>query len=242
MAIFSRTKIYELSSNPRTASILYILVLIIFVAFVFFPTTFVLIYVLEGFNQINTYVLSDPKLMAIILTAVFNSFLVSFSVTIIDMMFGLPLAWIISRKKFRGKELLNTLIESPLSVPTAGLGFSVALFWAVTPGVKSLPFGSLQIFTTPIIMMILFHLTTTFPYVVRSLTEILQEVDANYEIAALTCGSSRFTAARTITLPMFRSGIATAAVLSMAKSLSDTGGIVTLLTTMKGSKLVQTDV
>ena len=218
MSFFLRTKIHELSSNPRISSILYAFVLIIFVIFVFFPTTFVLIYDIEGFNQINTLVLSNPMLMHFILTALVNSFLVSFSVTIFDIVFGLPIAWVISRKRFRGKELLNTLIESPLSVPTAGLGFSVALFWGITPNIKTLPIGSLQLFASPIIMMILFHLTTTFPYVVRSLTEILQEVDANYEIAALTCGSSRFTAARTITLPMFRSGIATAAVLSMAKS------------------------
>ena len=90
-------------------------------------------------------------------------------------------------------------------------------------------------------MIVLFHFTTTFPYVVRSLSELLEEIDKSYEIAALTCGASKFTAARTITLPMFRSGIATAAILSMAKSLSDTGGVVALLTTFKGSSLTEND-
>ena len=79
-------------------------------------------------------------------------------------------------------------------------------------------------------ILVLLHLTTTFPYMVRSLAAILQEIDVEYENAARAAGASRLTAARTITLPMFRSGMATGLLLVLAKALSDTGGALTALT------------
>lgn len=244
MRLFSQLfyRLQLLSSNRRITFVWYSSILLIFIVFIFLPTTFVIIFVFERFSDINTFVLAQPTRLFIIVRAIFLSFAVSLTVTAIDLLFGLPLAWSLARHDFNGKELVNTLIESPLAIPTAGLGFSVAIFWAVTPNVSNIPLGALQFFQNDVfIMIVLFHFTTTFPYVVRSLTEILEELDLTYEIAGLTCGGSHFTVARTITLPMFRSGIATAAVLAMAKSLSDTGGVVTLLTTMKGSKLSEND-
>ncbi|MFW9929548.1 MAG: ABC transporter permease, partial [Candidatus Thorarchaeota archaeon] len=231
------------SSNRSLTNVLYAFILIIFVLFVILPTTFVLIYVPTRFSEINIFFHDNPSSFPIIFNALVMSFAVSLTVTFIDLIFGFSLAWILSKKNFRGKELINTLIESPLAIPTAGLGFSVAIFWARTPLISVLPIGSLQLIDNSNIFLaiVLFHFTTTFPYVVRSLTEILEEIDKNFEIVALTCGASKLTAARTVTMPMFRSGFSTAAVLSLAKSLSDTGGVVTLLTTIKGSKLVDTD-
>ncbi|OLS20017.1 MAG: Sulfate transport system permease protein CysW [Candidatus Heimdallarchaeota archaeon LC_3] len=228
-------------SSRKFTNIWYFLVLIIFFLFIIFPTTYVLIYVFTRIEEIINFFNLYPSSPDIIFRALLMSFSVSIFVTIIDLVFGLVLAWILANKSFRGKELVNTLIESPLAIPTAGLGFSVALFWAKTQGIDIIPFGALQIVDDVWLLIVLFHFTTTFPYVVRSLTEILQEIDKSYEIAALTSGASKLTAARTITLPMFRSGFSTAAILAMAKSLSDTGGVVTLLTTFKGSRLDESD-
>ncbi|MHA2363219.1 MAG: ABC transporter permease [Candidatus Hodarchaeales archaeon] len=241
MAIDFFQRIYKLSSNDRVVNFWYYLLITIFLVIIFFPTTYVLLYVITRFNEVITVVFAEPDRPYIILKAILMSFAVSITVTVIEIVIGIALAWTLARRNFRGKELVNTLIESPLSIPTAGLGFSVALFWAITPSVSPIPIGAFQIINNTFVLIVLFHFTTTFPYVVRSLTEILEEIDKNYEIAALTCGASRFTAMRTITLPMFRSGLATAVVLAMAKSLSDTGGVVTLLTTMKGSRLIESD-
>ena len=234
-------KVNNLSTNKLIRKIWYGSNIGIFFIFIFIPTLFVLVYFLTRLDLVNSFVISDPIKLWIIIKAISLSFAVSLTVTGIDLVFGFIVAWILAKKDFFGKELVNTLIESPLAIPTAGLGFSVALFWAHTPSVSIIPFGSLQLVNNVFILIVLFHFTTTFPYVVRSLSELLEEIDKSYEIAALTCGASRFTAARTITLPMFRSGISTAAILSMAKSLSDTGGVVALLTTLKGANLIETD-
>ncbi|MHA1995042.1 MAG: ABC transporter permease [Candidatus Hodarchaeales archaeon] len=227
-------RLANLTSKREFNTTWYIFVFLFFFVLVLFPTIYVLGKVILEFPAINDSVLSNTEIQSQIISALFYSITVSIFVTIVDLIFGLPIAWTLVRKEFRFKSLLNSFIELPLAVPTAGLGFSVALFWGVTPNVET-PIFAVQLIKNALPILILFHFTTTFPYVVRSLTAILEEIDVTLEVAARTCGASKFTAARTVTLPMFRSGVATAMVLSLAKSLSDTGGVVTLLATIQSA-------
>jgi thiamine transport system permease protein len=211
----------------------YGLVVVFFIFLVLLPTLFVLSYLFTGWNDIQTVVLADRAKMSMIWNAIGLSFGVAFFVTFLDLIFGLPLAWFIVRRKFRGKSLLNTIIDSPLAVPTAGLGISVVLFWGAIPDLANRPVGAWSLFggtSSPFWILVLLHLTTTFPYMVRSLSAILDEIDLEYETAARIGGASKLTAARTITMPMFRSGLATGAILCLAKALSETGGVMAALT------------
>ncbi|MFQ6128315.1 MAG: ABC transporter permease subunit [Thermoplasmata archaeon] len=167
-----------------------------------------------------------------VLAAVGLSFAIAIIATLIDLTVGLPIAWVLVRKEFRGKKYLNTLIDIPLAVPTAGLGFSVALFWGVTPGIPGKPWGTLDLISSPFLLLILLMVAFSFPYMVRSLAAILEEIDINYEIAARSCGASRLTAARTVTLPLFKAGLVTGLILCLAKTLSETGGVMALLATI----------
>src|SRR2546428_104232 len=199
------------------------LVLVFFVFFVLVPTLFVLSFLYTGWGDLQVFVFANASVMGQIWSAVGLSFGVALTVTAIDLVFGLPLAWFIVRRQFRGKSILNTIVDSPLAVPTAGLGFSAALFWALNPAVKPQTL-SLNFTNTPFVLLMLLHFTTTFPYMVRSLSAILEQLDIEYEVAARTLGASPLTASRTVTLPLFRSGIATGAILCLAKAMSDTGG------------------
>ncbi|MFO7619090.1 MAG: ABC transporter permease subunit [Thermoplasmata archaeon] len=158
------------------------------------------------------------------------SFVIATIVTIIDFIAGLPMAWIMVRKNFRGKKYLDTLIDMPLAIPTAALGFSTALFWAVTP---TLPGAGLGLTSSPFILIILLHIVFSYPYMVRSLAAILHEIDINYEVAAQTLGAPPLTVARTITLPLFRAGLVTGIILCFSRSLSETGGTVAALAMLK---------
>ncbi|MCK5037785.1 MAG: iron ABC transporter permease [Thermoplasmata archaeon] len=161
------------------------------------------------------------------------SFIIATIVTIIDFTAGLPMAWLMVRKDFRGKKYIDTLIDMPLAIPTAALGFSTAMFWAVTPGLD--PYGSLSLTSSPFVLIILLHIVFSYPYMVRSLSAILQEIDINYEIAASTLGAPPLTVARTITLPLFRAGLVTGIILCFARSLSETGGTMAALAMMSPS-------
>ncbi|MHA1330632.1 MAG: ABC transporter permease [Candidatus Hodarchaeales archaeon] len=232
-------KSLEISSKPLFSRVWYFFVVLFFIGLVLLPTVFVLSYVLLEFGLIQSEVLSNSIVQSQILESLFYSISVSIIVTIIDLIFGLPIAWVLVRREFKFKTVLNSIIELPLAVPTAGLGFSVALFWGVTPAVEK-PLFAMGFVKSALPILVLFHFTTTFPYVVRSLAAILESIDETLEVAARTCGANKFTAARTVTLPLFRSGLATAMVLSLAKSLSDTGGVVTVLATIQSVKTTGT--
>jgi thiamine transport system permease protein len=222
----------------------YALVVGFFFLMVLLPALYVLGYVARFWPSIST-VLATPTMSDAILPALELSFGVAGTVAALDLLAGLPLAWLIVRHDFRGKSWFNTLIDSPLTVTTGGLGFSVVLFWGLTSSISQYPPGRLGLTGNPFLILVFLHLTTTFPYMVRSLAAILEEIDVEYENAARAAGASRLTAARTITLPMFRSGMATGLLLVLAKALSDTGGAFTALTlinspVMNGTGLIQT--
>ena len=174
--------------------------------------------------------LGNSEIMSLIYGAVGNSFSIAFIVTIIDIIVGIPMAWIFVRKNFKGKKYLDTLMDMPLAFPTAVLGISVVIFWGVPADGVTIP--GLGLVVSPYMMMIMLHIIFTYPYMVRSLSAILEQIEPNYETAAMTLGASRFTAVRTITLPLFRAGLVTGFILCFARSLSETGGTYIALTLM----------
>jgi thiamine transport system permease protein len=213
-------RIDELSSNPKARKGWFYLVLIVFIALIILPTIFILFEVVPEWAAVDK-VIHDPGSMSLIWGAVGNSFSIALLVTVLDIAVGLPMAWILVRKQFRAKKYLDTLLDMPLAFPTASIGISVVMFWGAPDGV-TIP--GLGLVFTPFLMMILLHTVFTYPYMVRSLAAILEQIDPNYETAGMTLGASRFTAVRTITLPLFRAGLTTGFILCFARSMSETGG------------------
>lgn len=214
-----------------------------FLFFVVLPTIYILTYAFTDWNAIDINVLQKPEVMAVIIDAIIASFMIAGIVTLIDFLVGLPVAWMMVRKDFRGKRFLDTLIDMPLAVPTAALGFSAAIFWVQSPNPPPLSVDWITQFltgqsfavTSPFFLIILLHIVFSYPYMVRSLTAILEEIDETYETAGRTLGASRLTAARTITLPLFRAGLATGVILCFSRSMSETGGTMIALATMQST-------
>ena len=223
-----RRRLLQVLSRRGTIRAWYAGLLAFFVVLILAPTLYVLWYVISGWGLIQDLVLPNPTLVGAIGPALWLSFGVALTVAGIDLVAGLPLAWLLVRKDFRGKDWVNTIIDSPLAVTTAGLGLSVVLFWGIPWAASGSsivpPPGALGLTSDAFLILMFLHLTTTFPYMVRSLAAILEEIEIEYENAARAAGASRLTAVRTITLPMFRSGMATGLILVIAKALSDTGG------------------
>lgn len=207
-------------------------IIVFFLFFVILPTVYILSYAFTNWGSIEQYVLDDPNMLDLILSAISASFQIAAIVTVIDILVGLPMAWILVRKQFRGKALLDTLIDMPLAVPTAALGFSSAIFFAITPETLQAPSFALNAVSSPFLLVILLHVVFSYPYMVRSLSAILVQIDQTYETAGRTLGASALSAARTITLPLFRAGLVTGIILCFARSLSETGGTMIALATM----------
>jgi len=132
----------------------------------------------------------------------------------VDLIIAFPTAKILTRYDFRGKKILDALIDLPMAVPTGALGFSILLFWAI--------FG----IDPGLILIVLGHIIFTFPYIVRNMKIVLEKTDVLYEDAAKTLGASGFTVFRTITLPLMKEGIIAGAILAFTRSLGETGATI----------------
>ena len=224
-------KIDEISSNPRNRKAWLALACIIFAVIIVIPAIFVIFSIPTRWDDIQG-VLADSDTMSIIWGAIWNSFSLAFIVTVLDIVVGLPMAWMLVRKNYRFNKYLDTLIDMPLAFPTVALGFSVIVFWGCPNGITVPGLGLVM---SPYLMVVLLHLIFTYPYMVRCLSGILEQIDTNCETAAMTLGASKWTAVRTITLPLFRAGLVTGFILCFARSLSETGGTYIVLTMMGAS-------
>jgi len=149
---------------------------------------------------------------------ILNSLGVSFSVAtvavIFDIIIAFPVSIILTRYDFRGKKILDALVDLPMAVPTSALGFSILLFWGtfgINPGM---------------VLIILGHIVFTFPYIVRNMKIVLEKADTLYEDAARTLGASGITVFRTITLPMMKEGVIAGSILAFTRSLGETGATI----------------
>ncbi len=134
----------------------------------------------------------------------------------IDIIIAFPISIILTRYNFKGKKILDALVDLPMAVPTSALGFSVLLFWGIfgiEPGFTLILFG---------------HVVFTFPYIVRNMKIVLEKTSTLYEDAARTLGAPGFTVFRTITLPMMKEGLIAGAILAFTRSLGETGATIIL--------------
>ena len=207
-----------LSSKKPLKYALYLSAVIIFFAIILIPPILgILIKAPTIQNVIN-----QPALMNTALTSIRNSFLVGLTVAALDVLAGVPLAWLISRSKSRWISILDTLADIPFVVPTAALGYSLLLFWSSTGGPISSLFGASVISPGWLLVMIL-QFTFSLPVVVRVMVGALLDYKVEYERASRTLGAPPLTASRTVTFPIIKPSLIAAFSLAFARSLSETG-------------------
>jgi sulfate/thiosulfate transport system permease protein len=134
--------------------------------------------------------------------------------------FGVVAALALARGRFRGKALLNALIDLPFAVSPIVIGLALVLVYG-RGGWLHLPFQ--VIFSLPGI--VLATIFVSLPFVVREVTPVLHEVGDEAEQAAATLGASSWQAFWRITLPAIRWGIAYGVVLSVARAIGEFGAV-----------------
>ena len=166
-------------------------------------------------------VFDQPALMGRALTAIGSSFVIAFVVSALDILAGIPMAWLITRGRSKWLNILDTLVDIPFIVPTAALGYSLLLFWSGPQGISSLFNGSLV--SPGWLLVMLLHFTFSYPVVVRVLVGALFDYKMEYERASRTLGAVPLVAFRTVTSPILKPAFIASFVLSFARSLSETG-------------------
>jgi len=209
--------------------------LLAFIVFVILPTFYLISYVFLRWDEVWYEVFANPIIgdenWRQIVKVLLFSFKLSLSTVVFDLIFGIPLAYVLARKKFPGKSLLEDLVTLPLVIPTSGFGFATLITWTTVAGIGGLlglPSGLMSLNTlTPIInvpfILFVVHIALSFPYVVRTVETKIQSIDITYEIASRTLGASSLTTFRNILFPLSLPGIFSGAVLAFARSLGETG-------------------
>jgi thiamine transport system permease protein len=206
-----------LSSKKSVKYGVYLSAVIIFFAIILFPPMLGIIIKWTTMEQ----VFNQPELMSRALSAIGNSFAVALFVSALDVITGVPLAWLIARGRSRWLNILDTFSDIPFIVPTAALGYSLLLFWSKPEGVSAL-FGS-SLVSPGWLLVILLHYTFSYPVVVRVVVGALLDYKMEYEQASRTLGAPPFTAARTVTFAILKPSLIAAFILAFSRSVSETG-------------------
>ncbi|MGH3350164.1 MAG: sulfate ABC transporter permease subunit CysT [Nocardioides sp.] len=142
-------------------------------------------------------------------------------VTLINVLIGTVIAWVLVRDRFWGKGLLEVIIDIPFALPTIVAGLVLLSLY----GTES-PLGLHWANTSMSVYLALAFVT--LPFVVRMVQPVLEDLDADVEEAAASLGASRFTIFWRIILPSLAPAIAAGAALSFARGMGEYGSLVLL--------------
>jgi len=148
--------------------------------------------------------------------------------TLLSLVLGVPLAWVLARSRIRGRSALRALVTVPLVLPPVVGG--VALFTVLgrngfIGSWLNEAFGITIPFTTTAVVIA--ETFVAMPFLVISVEGALRAADTRFEDVAATLGAGRWTTFRRITLPLVAPGIAAGAVLCWARALGEFGATIT---------------
>ena len=154
------------------------------------------------------------------------SFGTAFAAALINVVFGVILAWVLVRYRFPGKRIIDAMVDLPFAVPTAVAGIALTTLYAPNGWIGSLlaPLG-IKIAFTPI--GIVFALVFVgLPFVVRTVQPIMEEIDKEVEEAAATLGANRFQTISRVLLPGLAPAVLTGFALAFARGVGEYGSVI----------------
>ncbi len=169
-------------------------------------------------------VVSSPEAVA----ALKLTFAMAALAALLNGIFGTITAWVLVRDDFRGKAVVNSIIDLPFALPTIVAGLVIlALYGLQTPlhfDVGFVDFKADVTFTRWAILVAL--LFVTLPFVVRTVQPVLIELDKDMEEAARSLGASELTTVRRIVLPNILPGILSGMTMAFARGVGEIGSII----------------
>ena len=153
----------------------------------------------------------------------------------VSLPFGIGAAWLLSRKNFPGRSVVDGLIHLPLVVPPVVVGYLLLILLGTQGpigGFLKETFGITVIFTWKGAAVA--SAVMAFPLMVRAIRLSFNGVDPGLEQAAATLGASPIRVFCTITLPLILPGIIVGMILAFARSLGEFGATITFVSNIPG--------
>jgi sulfate transport system permease protein len=165
--------------------------------------------------------MTDPDF----LHALWLTLLIALIAVPLNTIFGVACALVLVRQRFRGKAVLNALVDLPFALSPVVVGLALFLVYARTgwfgPWLDA--HGIQIVFALP--AMVLATIFVSLPFVVREVVPVLREIGTEQEEAAWTLGASSLSTFRRITLPAIRWGVTYGVVLTTARCLGEFGAV-----------------
>ncbi|HBN26975.1 MAG TPA: molybdate ABC transporter permease subunit, partial [Desulfobacteraceae bacterium] len=158
-----------------------------------------------------------------VLSAVFISLETSLTVVFLSLCLGIPVAYLLAMKDFKGKEILDTLVDLPIAMPplVAGLALLILLGGNNKFGRLLSDHGIDLIFSKKGI--IIAQLFVSIPFLIKSTKDAFKSISKNVINASLTLGASKFYMFKTVLLPLAKNGIYTGMIMTWARALGEFG-------------------
>jgi sulfate transport system permease protein len=144
----------------------------------------------------------------------------------INAVFGLLVAWVLARYEFFGKRLVDAVVDLPFALPTAVAGLALTAIYS-----KNGWFGQyleslgIKVAFTPLGVLLAMTFVG-FPFVVRNVQPVLEDLDAEIEEAAQSLGATRWQTFSRVILPTVFPALITGSALALARALGEYGSIV----------------
>jgi sulfate transport system permease protein len=167
-------------------------------------------------------VVSSPRVVA----SYRLSFGASLMAAAINVVFGLLLAWTLTRYSFPGRRLVDALIDLPFALPTAVTGIALTAIYAKNGWMGQIlePLGIKVAFgPTGVLVALIF---IGIPFVVRTVQPVLEDLDMEYEEAAASLGANRWLTILRIVVPALGPALLTGFALAFARAVGEYGSVI----------------
>jgi sulfate transport system permease protein len=168
----------------------------------------------EGLNAFWNAI-SEPEAVAAIKLTVITSLII----VAINAVMGTLIAWVMVRDDFRGKRIVNSVIDLPFALPTIVAGLTLLALYG-----QDSPVGINVTYTKLAVGLAL--LFVTLPFVIRAVQPVLHEIDEEMEEAAASLGASNRRIFRSIILPNLTPAIVAGCALAFARAIGEFGSLV----------------
>jgi molybdate transport system permease protein len=159
----------------------------------------------------------------LVLSAIVISLETSLIVVLLALCLGIPVAYLLAMKNFKGKEILDTLVDLPISMPplVAGLALLILLGGNSKFGSILSNYGIDLIFSKNGIIIAQLFVST--PFLIKSAREAFESINKNVINASMTLGASKFYTFKKVLLPLAKNGIYAGMVMTWARALGEFG-------------------
>lgn len=150
----------------------------------------------------------------------------SFAAALVNVVFGLLLAWVLVRYSFPGKRLVDALVDLPFALPTAVAGISLTALLAGNGWIGQYlePLGIQLAFNPNGIVIALIFIG--LPFVVRTVQPVLEESEKELEEAALCLGATRLQTFTRVILPSIAPALLTGFAMAFARAVGEYGSVI----------------